>query len=323
MILASELAGTGTNEPVWVWLVFLAFIGALLAIDLLVVHRTASEPSTRRALVETAVWISIGLSFSLVVLAWKGGASTTEYLSAYLIEKSLSIDNVFVWAIILDHFAVPRAHRHRVLFWGVFGALAMRFVFIVAGVALLERFEWLTVIFGVVLIVTAIRLLRGGDEHIDPSGSRAMRLVRRFVPMTSEFRDDRLWVRDAGRWIATPLFAVLVLVEVTDLVFAVDSIPAVLAVSRDAFIVFSSNAFAILGLRALYFVLSELEGRFAYLEQGIVVILVFVGVKMLAHPWVELPTWVSLAVIAGVLASAVLLSERNRNRTAQLDVGDP
>jgi len=291
------------------WIFLAAVVASLLLIDLLVVHRKASVMSTRRAAVESAVWISIGLLFSLYVLVAFGASSSGEYLSAYLIEKSLSIDNVFVWSVILTHYRVPEQFQHRVLFWGIFGALAMRFAFIFAGVAVIQKFDFTLVLFGAFLVYTGAQLFRGDDEF-DPSKSKPMKLFHRFVPSTDELDGQKLITKRNGRRLATPLLAVLVLIELTDVIFAVDSVPAVLAISHEQFIAFSSNAFAILGLRALYFVLADIRHRFEYLEQGIATILIFVGVKMALSLWFHIPTYVSLAVIGGVLAASVLWSLR-------------
>ena len=291
------------------WFFFVGVVASLLLIDLLVVHRKASIMTTRRAAVESAVWISIGLLFALYVLAAFGASSSGEYLSAYLIEKSLSIDNVFVWSVILTHYRVPEQFQHRVLFWGIFGALAMRFAFIFAGVAIIQKFDFTLVIFGAFLVYTGAQLFRG-DDDFDPSQSKPMALFRRFVPSTEDLDGQKLITRRNSRRLATPLLAVLVLIEVTDVIFAVDSVPAVLAISHEQFIAFSSNAFAILGLRALYFVLADIRHRFEYLEQGIATILIFVGVKMALSLWFHIPTYVSLVVIAGVLAASVLWSVR-------------
>ena len=291
------------------WFFLAGIVVSLLLIDLLVIHRKASVMSTRRAAIESAVWISVGLLFSLYVLAAFGASSSGEYLSAYLIEKSLSIDNVFVWSVILTHYRVPEQFQHRVLFWGIFGALAMRFAFIFAGVAVIQKFDFTLVLFGAFLVYTGAQLFKG-DSDFDPSKSRPMALFHRFVPSTDELDGQKLITKRNGRRLATPLLAVLVLIELTDVIFAVDSVPAVLAISHEQFIAFSSNAFAILGLRALYFVLADIRHRFEYLEQGIATILIFVGVKMALSLWFHIPTYVSLAVIGGVLAASVLWSLR-------------
>ena len=319
-LLASETSGSRENfasfdVPIAIWVGFLALVTALLLVDLLVVHRKPHAPSFKEAAIESAAWITIGVAFTGAVFAWHGGQAAGEYISGYLIEKSLSVDNVFVWALILSYFAVPRAYQFRVLFWGVFGALVLRFAFIIAGVALLERFEWLLFVFGAFLLVTAARLLARGDEdEVHPEHNPALRLVRRVIPSTTEYHGQHLFVRHGGKLLATPLFAVLIVIESSDVVFAVDSIPAILAVSREQFIVFSSNAFAILGLRALYFLLADLRERFGYLQQGLAVILAFVGVKMIVAEWYHIETFVSLSVIALVLAVAIWLSMRRDSR---------
>ena len=254
----------------------------LLVADLLLVHRKPHAPTTKEAAIESAVWISIGVAFTGVIFAWHGGQAAGEYISGYLIEKSLSVDNVFVWALIMSYFAVPRAYQFRVLFWGIFGALVLRFVFIFAGVALLERFEWMLFVFGAFLLITAVRMLRhSDDDEVHPEHNPVLRLVRKVIPSTTEYDGQKLFTRQNGKRLATPLFAVLIVIETSDVVFAVDSIPAILAVSREQFIVFSSNAFAILGLRALYFLLADLRDKFSLLQQGLAVILAFVGVKMI------------------------------------------
>ena len=311
------LASTSTSEnfadfgvPWWVWLALLGFITVLLVADLLLVHRRAHEISFKEAAIESAVWISIGLSFGLVILAWQGGPAAGEYLAGYLIEKSLSIDNVFVWAVIFTFFAVPAMYQFRVLFWGIFGALVLRAIFIFGGVAIIERFEWVLYIFGAFLLYTAWKIAHHDEAEVHPESNVALRLVRRVVPSTNELDGQKLFTRANGRRLATPLFAVLVMIETTDVVFAVDSVPAVLAVSREQFIVFSSNAFAILGLRALYFLLAGMSDRFRYLNVGLGVILGFVGVKMLVSGFYHLPTWASLAVIAVVLTVSVVASLR-------------
>jgi tellurite resistance protein TerC len=293
------------------WLILLGLIVALLLVDLLVFHREAHEIDTKEAAVESAVWISIGVAFSLVVLWWFGGAATGEYISGYLIEKSLSIDNVFVWALIMSYFKVPQKYQHRVLFWGIFGALVMRAIFIFAGVALIEAFDWVLYIFGGFLLFTAGRMLfRADDQHIDPGNSRFLKLVNRVIPSTDKLDGPHLFTKINGRRLATPLFAVLLLVEATDVIFAVDSVPAVLAVSHEPFIVFSSNAFAILGLRALYFLLADLHNRFRYLQTGLAFILAFVGVKMILTQAIDyhMPTWISLPVIGLILAVSIIAS---------------
>lgn len=311
-LLASESSSTtpyaSFDTPWWAWVALLGTIAAMLIVDLLLVHRKPHEIHFKEAAIESTVWISIGLAFTFVILGWQGGQAAGEYLSGYLIEKSLSVDNVFVWAVIFSYFAVPKAYQFRVLFWGIFGALVLRAIFIFAGVALIERFDWILYVFGAFLVVTAVRIARHDEAEVHPEHNPVLKFVRRLVPSTPEYDGQKLFTRRTGRLLATPLFAVLIMVETTDVVFAVDSIPAILAVSREPFIVFSSNAFAILGLRALYFLLAGVQGKFRYLNYGLGVILAFVGVKMLLHDVIHLPTWTSLAVIAVVLTITIVVS---------------
>jgi tellurite resistance protein TerC len=309
------------DVPLWVWVALAGTIVVLLVADLLLVHRTAHVITIKEASIESAIWISIGLLFGVVMLVWQGGSASGEYYAGFLIEKSLSIDNVFVWAVIFSFFGVPRAYQFRVLFWGIFGALVLRAIFIFAGVSLIERFEWILYIFGAFLLYTAAKIARHDeDKQVDYNNNVAMRLVRRLVPTTTEYDGQKLFTRQGAKRLATPLFAVLILIEATDVVFAVDSVPAVLAVSREPFIVFAANAFAILGLRSLYFLLGGMQGKFRYLNVGLGVILAFVGIKMLliGDPFeVHLPTYISLGIIALVLSISIAASLRadRRDRT--------
>jgi len=298
------------DVPGWAWVALLALIITLLLADLLLVHRTAHDIGLREALIESGVWITVGLSFGLVIAWWAGWQAAGEYYGGYLIEKSLSIDNVFVWAVIFGFFKVPNRYQFRVLFWGVFGALVLRGAFIFAGVALLDRFDWLLYVFGAILLYTAFRMVTSAGKEVDPERNIALRTVRRFLPVTEEFDGQKLFTRRDGALMATPLFAVLVLIEFTDVIFAVDSVPAILAVSREPFLVFSANAFAILGLRALYFALAGMAGRFRYLDRGLAAILTFVGVKMLLVEVYHVPIALSLGVIAVILAVAIVTSLR-------------
>jgi tellurite resistance protein TerC len=302
------------DVPPWAWAALVGTITVLLIADRRIVHRRPHAVSFREAAVESTVWISIGVAFTAVVAIAFGGAAAGEYITGYLIEKSLSVDNVFVWAVLFSYFAVPREYQFRVLFWGIFGALAMRAVFIFAGVAVIERFEWVLYLFGAFLIFTAVRIARHAETQVHPERNPVLKLVRRVIPSTSEYDGQKMFTRRTGRRLATPLFIVLVLVETTDVVFAVDSVPAILAVSREPFIVFSSNAFAILGLRALYFLLAGMAGRFRYLNIGLGFILGFVGVKMLVTEWYHPPMWLSLGVIATALAVSITLSLRADRR---------
>ena len=302
------------DVPLWGWAALVGAIVVLLVADLLVVHRRPHAVSFREAAVESAVWIALGLSFAVVVAVWLGGDAAGEYITGYLIEKSLSVDNVFVWAVLFSYFAVPREYQFRVLFWGIFGALVMRALFIFAGVAVLERFEWVLYVFGVFLVVTAVRIARHRETEVHPERNPLLKVVRRLIPSTAEYDGQKMFTRRTGRRLATPLFLVLVLVESTDVVFAVDSVPAILAVSREPFVVFSSNAFAILGLRALYFLLAGMAGRFRYLNMGLGAILGFVGVKMLVAELYHPPMWLSLGVIAAALAISITASLRADKR---------
>ncbi len=297
----------------WQWGALLAFIALLLVVDLVVFHKEAHDVDTREAAFESVVWVSIGLAFTFVIWWGFSGAAAGEYISGYLIEKSLSVDNVFVWALIFSFFKVPGKYQHRVLFWGIFGALVLRAIFIFAGVALIEKFEWVLYFFGAFLLYTAFKLIRGDEEEMDPGASPVLKLIKKVVPSTDQMDGQKLFTRITGKRLATPLFAVLMLVEATDVIFAVDSVPAVLAVSHEQFIVFSSNAFAILGLRALYFLLADLHARFSYLQEGLAIILAFVGIKMIiAQKPIEyhIPTWLSLLVIALVLTVSISISLR-------------
>jgi len=304
------------HVPLWGWAALLAGISILLIGDLLIIHRKPHAPSLREAGIESAVWIAIGLSFTGVIAMWFGGRAAGEYITGYLIEESLSIDNVFVWAVLFSYFAVPKEYQFRVLFWGIFGALIMRAMFIFAGVALIERFDWVLYIFGAFLIFTAVRIVRHDDSEVHPDRNPVLKVMQRILPSTSEYDGQKMFTRRTGKRLATPLFIVLVLVETTDVVFAVDSVPAILAVSREPFIVFASNAFAITGLRALYFLVAGMAGRFRYLNVGLGFILAFVGLKMLVVEWYHPPQWLSLGVIALALTVAILASLRAERRDA-------
>jgi tellurite resistance protein TerC len=310
--------------PLWVWAAFAAFIVALLLIDLVLVHRTPHVITLREAGVESAVWIAIGIGFTFVIAWWQGGQAAGEYIAGYLIEKSLSVDNVFVWAVLLSYFAVPAQYQFRVLFWGVFGALVLRAIFIFAGVALLETFDWILYVFGAFLLYTAFRIARHSEVEVHPEHNPVLRLVRKVIPTSSTFDGQKLFTRQAGQRLATPLLTVLIMVEATDVVFAVDSVPAILAVSREPFIVFASNAFAILGLRSLYFLLAGMADRFRYLNIGLGFILGFVGIKMLVVEFVHLPIALSLGIIGGILTVTIWLSLRAERRDlAREDAGGP
>jgi tellurite resistance protein TerC len=297
------------DVPPWAWVALGAVLALMLAVDL-IRHRDDHEPSPREATMETLVWIGFGLAFSAVIAIAFGGEAFGEYISGYLIEKSLSVDNVFVWSIIFSSMAIPLRYQHRVLFWGIFGALALRLVFILVGSALISRFFWLLVVFGAFLVFTGVRIIRHRENEGEGASTRGLGLLRKVMPVTDEFDGHKFFTLVNAKRAATPLFAALVVVEVTDVIFALDSVPAVLAVSNEPFLVFAANAFAILGLRAMYFLLANARQRFHYLSHALGGILIFVGIKMAASHWYHLNTYVSLGVILGMLVLAVIFSER-------------
>lgn len=298
----------------WMWVAFTALVFALLALDLGVFNRRAHVPSTREALGWSAAWLAVAAAFGLAVAHFLGTDAALAFAAGYLTEEALSVDNLFVFLVLFSYFRVPDALRHRVLFWGILGALVMRGAMIAAGVVMLERFHWLLSVFGAFLLFTAGRMVFGGGDHVDPAHNPVLRIVRRLVPVTHGYRDTHFFVREPApgggplRLWATPLFVVLALVETTDLVFAVDSIPAVFGITRDPFIVYTSNVFAILGLRSLFFVLAGVMARFHLLRFGLAGVLAFVGVKMLlAERW-HVPVGVSLGVIAACLGASMAAS---------------
>ncbi len=290
------------------WIGFTAFVLVLLALDLGVFHRKAHVVGVREALVWTGIWVGLALAFNVGVYFWFGQARALEFLTGYVIEKALSVDNIFVFLVVFSYFSVPPALQHRVLFWGIFGALLMRAGFIIVGAALLQTFHWIIYVFGVFLVFTGAKLLLQRDAEVHPERNPALRLFRRLIPAVPDYRGARFLVREAGRWYATPLLAVLVVVEATDIVFAVDSIPAIFAVTSDPFIVYTSNVFAILGLRALYFALAAMMDRFQYLKIGLGLVLAFVGTKMVISDWYHVPVTLSLAVVLSLLAGSVVAS---------------
>ncbi|MEN8655344.1 TerC family protein [Streptomyces sp. 21So2-11] len=305
------------DVPLWLWGAFATTVIVSLAVDLLA-HRSAHVIGFKEAALWSGLWVGLALLFAGVVFLVLGGTAGTEYTTAWLLEKSLSVDNLFVFALIFAYFKVPRAYQHRVLFFGVIGALVFRGVFLAAGVAVVSRFTAVLFAFAAVLFYSTYKILKGEEESFDPGKSFAVRLLRKIIPVRDEYAGAKFFVKEAGKRVATPLLAVVAAIEAADLIFAVDSVPAVLAVSDDAFIVYTSNAFAILGLRALYFMLSGLLDRFHYLSMGLAIILAFIGVKLIlqashkifssAIP--EIPSPVSLAVIVVVLATSVVLSVR-------------
>jgi tellurite resistance protein TerC len=282
----------------------------MLVLDLGVFHRRAHTVKFREALAWSATWIALAAIFAVVIFFWHGRASALEFVTGYVIELSLSVDNLFVFLLIFRFFQVPAIHQHKVLFWGILGALIMRAIFIAAGVTLIERFHWVIYAFGAFLVYSGIKLFFQDEAEIHPEKNPVLRLFRRWVPVTKDYVDSKFFVRSPGLY-ATPLFVVLLVVETTDLLFAVDSIPAILAITRDAFIVYTSNVFAILGLRSMYFALAGMMEMFRYLHYGLSLVLVFVGAKMLGSHYFEIPTPVALAAVAGVLAISVIASIAN------------
>lgn len=287
------------------WVLFFVVVTALLALDLGLLHRRERRIGFREALLGSVLWTVAGLGFNLWILARSGRTAGLEFLAAYVIERSLSFDNIFVFLVIFEYFTVPEELQYRVLYWGILGALVSRGLFIALGAALLARFAWLIPLLGLLLVYTGGKLLAGGETKVRPEANPVVRLFQRFVPLSPRFHGRSFVVREAGRRVATPLLLTLLVVEATDVVFAVDSIPAVFAVTRDTFLAFTSNIFAILGLRALYFLLAGMMGRFAYLNRGVGLVLAFVGIKMLVRRYVEIPTALSLAVVLGVLALSI------------------
>jgi tellurite resistance protein TerC len=300
------------------WIGFVVFVFAMLALDLGIFHRSAHVVKMREALVWSVVWIGLAFCFNAGIYFWFGPERALEFLTGYLIEKALSVDNLFVFLILFSYFAVPSNLQHRILFWGIVGALIMRAGFIVAGSALIQQFHWVIYIFGAFLVFTGIKLLAARNSgDIDPERNLVLRLFRKLVPCVADYRGPRFLVKEAGRRCATPLLMVLVVMEATDIVFAVDSIPAIFAITTDPFIVFTSNIFAILGLRALYFLLAGMMGKFRYLKVGLGLVLAFVGAKMLVGGFFHVPIAISLGVVAGliglsIIGSLVFPGERRR-----------
>ena len=293
---------------IWFWAGFVAFVLAMLSLDLGVFNRTPHVIGAREALTWTAVWVGLALLFALGLGLFAGHAAALTFLTGYVIEESLSVDNIFVIVLIFQYFAVPAKHQHRVLFWGILGALVMRGLFIALGAALLARFEWIIYLFGALLVVTGIRMAVKDDDAFDGEQNPVVRAARRVLPITDGFRGKHFLVLEHGRRLATPLLLVLVLVEVTDLIFAVDSIPAIFGITRDPFLVFTSNIFAVLGLRSLFFLLASVVTRFHLLKYGLAVILTFVGTKMLVEHWVHIPILLSLGIVVAVLAASIVAS---------------
>jgi tellurite resistance protein TerC len=308
--MPSPLAATEFAASAGTWAILVVLVVGLFAVDLLIFGRGRREPTLKESIAWSVVWLLLAVGFGAALWAWQGGQAGSEYLAGYLLERSLSLDNIFVFAIIFSYFAVPIAVQPRVLGWGIGLALVLRLVFILLGAALLDAFHATFYAFGALLLYTAYKLARHDDSEIEPEHNPALRILRRRVPMTADYHGHHLTVRDAGKRLATPLAAVFIVVATTDIVFAVDSIPAIFAITTEPFIVFAANAFAMLGLRALYFVLVGAMDRFAYLSYGLSAILAFIGAKMLLIDVWHPPIWLSLAVIVGVLGVTALWSVR-------------
>jgi tellurite resistance protein TerC len=301
------------DVPGWAWIALLVVIVLMLAIDLFR-HREAHAPTPKEALGESLVWVACGLAFAgVIAYAW-GGQAFGEYISGYLIEKSLSVDNVFVWSMLFATMSIPVQYQHRVLFWGIFGALIMRAIFIFLGSALISRFWWLLLVFGVFLIYTGAKVIRHRDDEGEKESTRGLGMLKRVIPISDELDGQRFLTRIDGKKVATPLLGALFVVEITDVIFAVDSVPAILAVSNEPYLVFASNAFAILGMRALYFLLASAKERFHYLSHALGGILIFVGVKMAVSHWYHMTTYLSLVVILAMLGAAIWFSAERAKR---------
>ena len=296
------------TDTTWLWIGFNLFVLAMLAIDLGVFHRKSHVVTFKESMSWTVVWVTLALVFNVGVWHFAGPQKGLEFFTGYVIEKSLSVDNVFVFALLFSYFAVPPLYQHKVLFWGILGALIMRAVMIVGGAALITKFSWIIYIFGAFLILTGIKMIVKRDEEMHPERNPVVKWFKRLMPVTSDYRGDKFFVRENGIRMATPLFVVLLLVEITDVIFAVDSIPAIFAVTTDPFIVFTSNIFAIMGLRALYFLLADMADRFHLLKYGLALVLVFIGGKMLVMPWFHMPIQWSLTIVASIIAASVVAS---------------
>ena len=296
------------DTPLLFWILFNAFVLLMLALDLGVFHRKSHDVSLREALTWTGVWIFLALVFNGILYYWKGQQQALEFFTGYLVEKALSVDNIFVFIMIFSYFQVPSKYQHKVLFWGIIGALVMRVIFIFAGAALIQKFHFTIYVFGALLIYTGYKMFFHNNTKIEPDKNPVIRFFKRFMPVTPDLQGDKFFVKLDGKRFATPLFLVLILIETTDLIFAVDSIPAILAITQDQFIVYTSNVFAILGLRSLYFALAGVVNRFWLLSYGLAVVLVFVGIKMLLVDVYKIPIELSLAFIASIITLSVILS---------------
>ena len=309
---------------IWFWVGFNAFVLLMLALDLGVFHRRAHEVKLKEAAAWSTVWVTVAVLFNLAIYLYAGPQAGLEFLTGYLVEKSLAVDNIFVIAMIFSYFAVPSIYQHRVLFWGILGALVMRGAFIGAGAYALERWHWVIYVFGGILLLTGIKMAVRNDEAVDLENNVVVKTARRWLPISARYDGQKFWTVENGKRVATPLFLVLLLVEVTDLVFAIDSIPAIFAITKDPFLVYTSNVFAILGLRSMYFLLAGVVHKFVYLKYGLSMVLVFVGGKMMLLDVVKVPTAVSLGVIATLIGGSIAASLWTaRGRAAAAAVAAP
>ena len=302
------------DTPIIFWITFNVFVALMLALDLGVFHRKSHEVNVKEALSWTFIWIFLALIFNVIIYYWRGQQQALEFFTGYLVEKALSVDNIFVFIMIFSYFQIPTKYQHKVLFWGIIGALIMRVFFIFAGVALLQKFHFTIYIFGALLIFTGYKMFNHNNTIIDPDKNPLIRFCKRFMPVTPTLHEDKFFIKKDGQRFATPLFLVLILIETTDLIFAVDSIPAILAITQDQFIVYTSNVFAILGLRSLYFALAGVVHRFWLLSYGLAIVLIFVGLKMILIDIYKIPIEYSLLFIATVITGSVFLSLKFKNK---------
>jgi len=306
------------ETPILFWILFNGFVIIMLALDLGVFHRKSHEVSVKEALIWTFVWIFLALIFNVIIYFWRGQQQALEYFTGYLVEKALSVDNIFVFIMIFTYFQIPTKYQHKVLFWGITGALLMRIVFIFAGVALLEKFHFTIYLFGALLIFSGYKMFNHNNSKLDPDKNPVIRFFKRFMPVSPALHDDKFFLKIEGRRYATPLFLVLIFIETTDLIFAVDSIPAILAITQDQFIVYTSNVFAILGLRSLYFALAGVVHRFWLLNYGLAIVLIFVGIKMILIDFYKIPIEWSLLFIAAIITASIFLSLKFKNKKSSV-----
>lgn len=302
------------NEPLWIWIAFNIFILFLLAIDLFILDRKDKEISLKEALIASMIWVAIALLFNYGIYVFRGKEDALNFLTGYLIEKALSVDNLFVFILVFKYFQTPKQYQHKVLFWGILGAIIMRAVFIVFGVSLVSAFHWILYLFGVFLVLAGIKMTLPASEEVHPENNPLINLIKKWMPVTHEYHDHHFFIKKEGRWWVTPLFFTLITIESTDVIFAMDSIPAIMAITLNPFIIYTSNIFAILGLRSLYFALAGLMPLFHYLHYGLAAILIFVGIKMLIEPFIDIPILFSLGFIVSVISFSVISSIMFQNK---------